>query len=322
MDWDQLRVFLAVARAGQILGAAQRLGLNHATVSRHIAALEERLAARLIERHSTGCTLTTAGERLKLTAERMEAELLRAQSDLVGTNHELAGAVRVGAPDGFGNYFLAPELPALSSRHPELAIELVPLPRTFSLSRREADIAISLDRPTHGRLIARKLTEYGLSVYASTDHLDRFGPILSAEDLAGRVIVTGIEEMSYSSALKYHEALERFSGKRFACASIAGQLEAVLSGNGVGIIHDYIAVRYSSLVPVLPAIRFRRTYWIISHPDSHHIRRVSAVYRAIVERTQAAKAAFDRAPLTDQPGMPLDAPEPAADGFPDASAAP
>lgn len=293
MDWDQLRIFLAVARSGQILGAAGRLGLNHATVSRHIAALEEHLGTRLLERHSTGSTLTAAGERLRRTAEAMEAEFLRAQSDLSETDSELAGAVRIGAPDGFGTYFLASELSALSCRHPELLIELVPLPRTFSLSRREADIAISLDRPTHGRLIVRSLTGYGLSVYATEAHLDRFGPIARPEDLSGRVIVTGIEEMSYSSALKYHEALGNLSAVRFACASIGGQIEAVLSGNGVGVVHDFIAARYPALVRILPQIHFRRTYWIVSHSDTHHLRRVAAVYRTIVDRTAAARALFD-----------------------------
>lgn len=305
MDWDQLRIFLAVARAGQILGAATRLGLNHATVSRHIAALEEHLGARLLERHSTGSTLTTAGERLKRTAEAMEAEFLRAQSDLSDTDHDLAGAVRVGAPDGFGTYFLARELTALSCRHPELLIELVPLPRTFSLSRREADIAISLDRPTHGRLIVRSLTGYGLSVYATRDHLHRFGQIATTEDLAGRVIVTGIEEMSYSSALKYHDAVGSLSQVRFACASIAGQIEAVLSGNGVGVVHDFIAAQYPELMRILPAIHFRRTYWIVSHSDTHHLRRVAAVYRTIVERTAAARALFDSPDDTPDDASPV-----------------
>ncbi len=293
MDWDHLRVFLAVARAGQILGAASRLGVNHATVGRQISALEAELDARLIERHSTGCTLTAAGERLRASAEEMEAELLRAQSEISGTDQLVSGTVRVGAPDGIGNYFLASALAGLARRHPDLVVELAPLPRTFSLSRREADLAIGLDRPTHGRLIVRKLTDYTLSVYATADYLERHGRPESLEDLARHTVVTGIEELSYSSALRYSEALSRSAGRRFACASLSGQLEAILAGNGLGVVHDFIAFAHAPLVPILPAVRFRRAYWIISHSDTHHTRRISEVHRFIVERIAAARAAFD-----------------------------
>ncbi|ODN71926.1 LysR family transcriptional regulator [Methylobrevis pamukkalensis] len=293
MDWDHLRVFLAVARAGQILGAANRLGLNHATVGRHITALETMLDARLIDRHSTGCTLTPAGERLRASAEEMEAELLRAQSDLSGADQLLSGSVRIGAPDGIGNYFLAPELSRLARRHPQLSVELAPLPRNFSLSRREADLAISLDRPSHGKLIVKKLTDYTLSVYAAPGYLDRHGAPENLDDLSRHVVITGIEELSYSSALRYSETLTRTAGMRFSCASISGQLEAIRAGSGVGIVHDYVVAAQAGFVRVLPEIRFRRAYWIISHPDTHHTRRIAEVYRFIAERITASRTAFD-----------------------------
>ncbi|SON54443.1 CysJI operon transcriptional activator [Hartmannibacter diazotrophicus] len=292
-DWDHLRVFLAVARAGQILGAANRLGLNHATVGRQITALETSLGTALIERHSTGCTLTPAGERLRSSTEEMEAEFLRVQSDLSGAAESVSGTVRVGAPDGIGNYFLAPALSSLASRHPDLVVELAPLPRTFSLSRREADIAISLDRPAHGKLIVKKLTDYTLSVYATKTYLAARGEPASLDDLAGHVVISGIEELSYSSALRYSEALTRTAGMQFSCASISGQLEAIRSGNGIGIVHDYVANGMPDLVRLLPDVRFRRTYWIISHADTHQSRRIAAVYRFIVDRISATRAIFD-----------------------------
>ena len=120
MDWDRLRVFLAVARAGQILGAARRLSLNHATVARQLDALEAGLGTMLVERGPSGCTLTAAGERLAATAERMEAEALAAEAELAEGGGGVSGTVRVGAPDGLGNYFLAPELARLGSGPPPL----------------------------------------------------------------------------------------------------------------------------------------------------------------------------------------------------------
>src|SRR6201996_6733831 len=147
MDWDRIRIFLEVARTGQILAAGRRLGLNHATVARQLTALEAELKAKLVERHTSGCTLTGSGEALLAAAERAESEFLRVGSQLSGTSSAISGTVRVGAPDVLGNYFLAEQLGHLATQHPELLIQLVPLPRTFSLSRREADIVITLDRP-------------------------------------------------------------------------------------------------------------------------------------------------------------------------------
>jgi molybdate transport repressor ModE-like protein len=207
MDWDRIRVFLEVARTGQILGAARRLGVNHATVARQLTALEQELKTQLVERRTTGCVLTSAGEALVAAAERAESEFLQVGARLGRSSEAISGTVRVGAPDGLGNYFLASQLGALAARHPDLLIQLVPLPRTFSLSRREADIAITLDRPKQGRLIVKKLTDYTLSVYGAESYLNRLGPIRKQADLASHLFVTHVEDFVYSRALDYASTL-------------------------------------------------------------------------------------------------------------------
>src|SRR5690606_27824673 len=133
MNWDDVRIFLAVARAGQILGAARRLDLNHATVSRRVAALEKSLGAKLFRRLTTGSELTAEGQRFLVVAERVEADMIAARADIAGENDEVSGTVRIGAPDGFGVAFLAPRLGELIRRYPALSIQLVPVPRSFSL---------------------------------------------------------------------------------------------------------------------------------------------------------------------------------------------
>src|SRR5258708_11652650 len=183
MDWDRIRIFLEVAATGSIAGVGRRLGVNHATVARQLTALEQELKPQLVERRTTGCVLTSAGEALVAAAERAESEFLQVGAHLGRSSESLSGIVRVGAPDGLGNYFLASQLGALAARHPDLLIQLVPLPRTFSLSRREADIAITLDRPKQGRLIVKKLTDYTLSVYGAESYLKRLGPIRKQADL-------------------------------------------------------------------------------------------------------------------------------------------
>ena len=139
LDWDNARIFLAVARTGQMLGAARKLGLDHATVSRRIATLETALGVKLIERRTNGCALTATGETFLASAEKIETEMLRAQAALSGADVAISGNVRVGAPDGFGTFVLARHLSALMDEHPGLNVQLVPLPRAFSLAKREAD---------------------------------------------------------------------------------------------------------------------------------------------------------------------------------------
>ena len=293
MDWERVRIFLEVARAGQILKASKALRLNHATVARQLTALEKSLDARLLERHTSGCTLTGAGEALVAAAERAESEFLKVGSRIAGSSEALTGTVRVGAPDGLGNYFLAEHLGALAAEHPGLVIQLVPLPRTFSLSRREADIAITLDRPEQGRLILSKLTDYTLSVYAADSYLAREGAIKSQADLAGRLFVTHVEDFVYSRALDYAATLGRLMSRRYECGSVVAQMEAVRAGHGVGILHDYAAQRFPELRRLLPEVRFVRCYWLTSHPDTHGTRRVQEVHRFIAASVKAAKASFE-----------------------------
>ncbi|MGE4251712.1 MAG: LysR family transcriptional regulator [Parvibaculaceae bacterium] len=292
MDWDRIRIFLAVARSGQILGAARQLKLNHATVGRQLTALEADLGARLVDRQTQGSVLTPAGEVLLRAAERVESELLQAGTLLSGAAEALSGTVRVGAPDGLGNYFLSRALGALAAEHPGLTIQLVPLPRTFSLTRREADIVITLDRPKQGRLIVKKLTDYTLSIYAARSYLARSGPITGRPDLAGHLFVTHVEDFVYSRALDYAAELGRLMNRHYECGSVVAQMEAVRAGHGIGILHDYAARQFPELERLLPETRFTRTYWLMSHPDTHHTRRVAEVHAFVSKAVAAARASF------------------------------
>lgn len=292
MNWDHIRVFLAIARSGQILGAAQKLKVNHATVARQLTALEAQMKVKLVERHTNGSTLTPAGEMLLAAAERVESELLQAGTLISGAAETLSGTVRVGAPDGLGNYFLSRALGTLAAEHPGLTIQLVPLPRTFSLSRREADIVITIDRPKQGRMIVKKLTDYTVGVYAARDYLARSRPIKRPEDLGGHLLVTHVEDFVYSRALDYAAELGRLMNRHYECGSVVAQMEAVRAGHGIGVLHDYVAHQYPELVRILPGIRFTRTYWLMSHPDTHNTRRVAEVYSFIAKSVASVKARF------------------------------
>lgn len=292
MDWDDVRVFLAVARAGQILSASRRLGLNHATVARRVTALEDALKTKLLTRRTNGCELTHAGEEFLLAAERMETEMLSARSTLGNEDVAVAGTVRIGAPDGFGVGFLAPRLSALSARYPDLKIQLVPVPRSFSLSRREADIAITVEPPDQGRLVAKKLVDYTLCLYASRAYLDANPPPASIEALPAHRLVGYVDDLVISPSLHYAPELTRDWRPAFEISSALGQVEAVRAGAGIGILHTFIARAYPELVAVLPERTIKRSYWLSYHESVRTLRRISVVTDFISQAVSSAAGRF------------------------------
>ena len=292
MNWDDVRVFLAVARTGQILAASKRLGLNHATLSRRLTSLEEALKTRLFIRRTNGCEMTAEGEIFLASAERMETEMLAAQANLGRTDTAIAGTVRVGAPDGFGVSFLAPRMGRLIERHPELKIQLVPVPRSFSLSQREADIAITLERPEQGRLVSAKLTDYTLGLYASKSYAAQNGLPEDAEALKQHRRIGYVEDLLFSQSLNFTGEVMRNWDAAFEISSATGQTEAVVSGAGIGILHDYIARQHPDLIRILPDISIRRAYWTTFHESARELVRVRTVSDFLQELVSAERHIF------------------------------
>ncbi len=292
MNWDDARIFLAVARAGQILGAARRLDLNHATVSRRVAALETALGAKLFRRLTTGSELTPAGERFVELAERMEADMIAARAMIAGEDGEVSGTVRIGAPDGFGIAFLAPRLGALAEQHRGLKIQLVPVPRSFSLSRREADIAITTERPAEGRLVAQKLVDYSLGLFASRDYAAAHGLPQKAAELADHRLVGYVPDLVASPSLDYAHEFQDDWQAAFEISSALGQVEAVRAGAGIGILHAFIARSFADLVAVPAGTPIRRAYWLVYHESVRPLRRVQAVAEHITRAVERERRLF------------------------------
>ncbi len=279
MDWDDVRLFLAVARNGQLLAASRRLGINHATLGRRMTALEHALGTRLLVRRTNGCELTAEGEVYFAAAERMEAEMLAAQAATGQIDTSVAGTVRLGAPDGFGVSFLAARLGRLMQQHPQLKVQLVPVPRSFSLSQREADVAITIERPEQGRLISSKLTDYTLGLYASRAHVKAHGMPGGLEDLRHHPRIGYVEDLIFSPSLNFTGEVMRDWDATLEVSSAIGQTEAVRSGAGIGILHDYIARQYPELVRILPDVVIRRAYWTTYHESSRDLMRIKTLVR-------------------------------------------
>lgn len=266
--------------------------MNHATVARRLTGLESDLKAQLFTRRPSGTELTRAGEDFLIAAERMEAEMLAARALVGDASVTISGTVRVGAPDGFGVAFLAPRLGELTRLHPDLNIELVPVPRSFSLSRREADIAITVERPDQGRLVASKLVDYRLGLYASKAYLAEHAPPQSVEELLQHRLVGYVEDLLASPSLAYATEFTRDFHPRFAVSSALGQVEAVSSGAGIGILHSFIASTRAELVPVLSDIDIRRAYYTVYHESMRSLRRIETVVRFIQSLVERERGKF------------------------------
>ncbi|MDB5366873.1 MAG: LysR family transcriptional regulator [Rhodospirillales bacterium] len=297
MNWDHLRSFLGAARGGTLSAGARKLGLKHSTIARHVAALEEASSAKLFERSPSGLVLTAAGERLLQTAEAVEADVERAQADIGGRDLAISGSVRIGAPDAFGSFFLAPRLAALSSAHPALSIQLVATPRTFNLTKREADIAVSLQMPERGRLMARKLADYGLGVYAAPSYLERAPRITGKDDLRRHPFINYIDDLIFTPELAYLDEVAPDASTPFQSSSIIAQLNATRAGEGLCILPHFLVAGIEGLVPVLPGrVHLVRTWWVTVHEEQKDLARIRLAIDFIFEQAQRERALLQATP--------------------------
>lgn len=292
-DWNDLQSFLAVARSGRLTAAAQRLQVDHTTLSRRLTALEHALKARLFDRSPSGYRLTEQGRALLPTAEEIERLALASQEAVGGSAACVEGQVRIGAPEGFGSYFLAPRIAALKARHPALLVQLVAQTAIFSLSRRDADIAISVSRPPAGRLIVSKLSDYDLALYGTPAYLEKHPPIRTAADLSGHSFISYIGELLHFPELDMLQHVAPGGVASIESSNLLAQLRATLAGAGLCVLPAFIARDEPGLVRVLPdAVSLTRTLWMIVHQDLAELARVKAVARFIKEEVAAAGLVF------------------------------
>jgi len=295
MNWDDAKYFLAVARDGQMLGAAQRLNVSQAKLSRRIASLEVALDTKLLIRRTNGCELTEEGTALLEVTERIEAEFLDAQSKIKQTESSISGTIRIGAPDGFGVAFLAQRLGQLATRFPNLHIQLVPVPRHFSLSQREADLAVMIGRPDKGRLRAQKLSDYSLSLYASKSYLEQAGIPTQLNDLKDHRLVGYVEDLIFTPELNYNSEFLRGWTSTIEVSSAMGQFETVRAGGGIGVLHDFIAYGHNDLVQICPESRIIRSYWTVWHESMRNAKRVTEVASFLDKIVREDRSIFLRA---------------------------
>ena len=290
--WNDMRFFLVLCRTQSFVGAGAELKVTHSTVSRRLSALEESLQTQLFSRTEKGCRLTPAGERLLPYAEQLETTIIHLEEDVSGKNNQLSGAIRIGAPDGYGNCFLASRLGAFQRSHPALEIELIAVPRYYSLARREIDILITVKKPAAGNIIVRKLADYRFGLFASKTYLQGAPPVESRDDLRYHRIIGYIDDLLYDQDLDFINEFHPGVRPQFRSSTLVGQKYAILADNGIGVLPYFMAHGEEDLVNVLDELRVARTFWLQVNPDSRQIARVRITIDHIVQQMESEKVIF------------------------------
>ena len=294
-DWNDLQYFLATARCGKLSRAARQMGVDHATVSRRLEALEQSLNVRLFERTRLGYNLTPAGEQLMVAARTIEAEAVRAENEVASDRQAVSGNVRIIALEEFGVFFLARHILEIAEALPNVKIEMVTSNR-LSLSRSQADLFITLEPPMNRRFQRERLVDFRLFVYAHPKYLASAARIADRADLQNHPFVGLIDNLLTAPELA---ALPESLGCKWIklrTSSLQAQMKMISHGHCLGILPGYVAAHDPSLVRVLPnEAYFRRTYWIVTPVDSECPPRVRAVSRFIREKVEASRTELDGA---------------------------
>ena len=284
IDWNQLRAFLATAQAGSLSGAARQLGLTQPTLSRQVAAIEQRLGVTLFERVGKGLTLTTTGHELLEHARAMGAAADALGLAATGRSQAVGGVVSVSASDAVAAFLLPPLVRRLREQEPGIAIEVIASNALSDLLRREADIAIRHVKPEQPELIARLVREASASFYASEEWVSRHGHPRTAAEAATLPFVGADRNGQYLGYLQAHGLpVTEASFSSYAEHSVA-YWALVQQGLGIGAMMEDIARSTPGIVRVLdevPPVRF--PVWLVSHRELRTARRIRVVFEALAE---------------------------------------
>ena len=279
LNWEDARYLLAVARAGRLGRAAEALGVSVMTLSRHLNQLQHRVGTSLLTRHSKGMQLTNEGSRLVEYLERAEAEIEAAGSIFEARGRSVSGTVRIAAPEGFALKVLTPNLATVLREHPDLKVEIVPQTPGFSLSRREADIAVMVGRPNEDQLHSELLGTYDLGLYASESYVTAYGMPTTIDELLNHRLIGYVEDLLFSERLNIARQVANEWVSNLAIYSPIGQVEAVRSGLGIGVLHEFLLDHHMELVSLLPELRFSREFFLVSHPTTARVPRIQAMLK-------------------------------------------
>lgn len=291
LRWDDLELLLALGREGTLSGAATRLGVNTSTIGRRLDAMEARCGAHLFDRTPSGIHPSELARALLPIAESMEQVAADALRVIAGRETEPEGLVRVTAPPGLANWFIAPALVELRRRYPKLVVELDASVGYADLTRREADLALRISRPTSGELVAQRLVEADSVIAAAPERVRELGKLTSLDQIEW--ITWGRELAGFADAVWVSEHVDP-SRIVLRTSSMDAQLHAAKAGLGAMLLQRPFAAwtgltelpLAASLARRLAA-RPRAALWLVGHAALLDVPRVRVVWDFVVERTRS-----------------------------------
>jgi DNA-binding transcriptional LysR family regulator len=297
-DWDDLRIFLAVARARKVAPAARTLAIDATTIGRRLARLNLALEADLFEISGGERSLTERGQALFRHAETVESAALAAMEEVTGESRSLSGQVRLSVAEGFGTWILTPGLAEFHARNPGIRLDLITASGFLNPSKREADMAVMLARPQRGRLAVRRLGDYRLHLYASPAYLERAGTPGTRAALRHHTLIGYVPEFIFSPELDYLGEVEAGLEAHLRSTSINVQHRMVAEGAGIGVLPDFIGQSSPGLVLVLEdQVEIMRSFWLVTHGDMRTLARIAAVAQWLQQRVESMSAKQGSGPI-------------------------
>jgi DNA-binding transcriptional LysR family regulator len=285
LRWDDLRIFFHVAQSASLTSAAKVLRMDPATLSRRVNRLEDDMNARLFVKSPQGYNLTDAGQRLLVHVEGMHYAVRAAQGEVQGQADQLSGSIRIGAPDGSANYLLPQVCAALSDENPHLDIQIVALPRVLNLSKREADMAITVSPPKAGRLSVQKISDYTLHLAATSEYLASHPKITTKADLKGHRLIGYINDLIFDDELDYMSEIGEQMRASLTSNSFSVQLNWARRGAGVCIVHDFAIPTFPELRRILTnEISLTRSFYLVRHHDDRRVERLNLFAKHLITK--------------------------------------
>lgn len=285
MDWDKLRIFHAVADAGSLTHAGDKLNLSQSAVSRQIRGLEESLNATLFHRHARGLILTEQGELLFDATTAMNKRLDTASARIRDSEEEVFGDLRVTTTIGFGTLWLAPRLVKLYEQYPDLRVDLMLEERVLDLPMREADVAIRMKEPSQADLIRKRLMTVKMQMFATQTYLDTKGTPKTLDDLMHhRLICQNVDSAQVGAGSNLVQHLLTYEVQSLLTVNnYFGVLQAVLQDLGLGILPDYVSLDDPRLIQVLPEIESADVPVFLAYPEELRASKRIAAFRDFVQ---------------------------------------
>ena len=290
LNWDDLRVFIDVARTANLTQSSRRLKIDHSTVSRRVAQLEAALGASVFERTRTGLKLTEIGERILRHAENVESAVIGIRSE-AGNETTANGVVRLATMEGIASLYIAPRLPLLRQTAPDLRLELVTSPQVIHVARREADLFLSFFRPPGQGLVSEKIGEFMLDLYASPLYVAQRGAPKSKADLNDHDFVTYIDDFIQVDAVRWLRDIVDEVHSVFNSNSMIAQMNAAAAGLWLVLLPRFAIHDGSPLMRVLDGtVSTSREIWVNVHHDLQFAPRIKTIVNFLKRQISADMA--------------------------------